>query len=248
MPPHPIELRRVERTRRPQRPRQQREPAVPSRQHLGDQPDQLTPALIADGERALDRRAERVRALVRKGAPRGFLVGRKSVIEQIEPAAGARGDGELRGQPGVEGIDGLDAQARGLALDIDAKRPQMRSRAERQLPGFRVESGRTLRKRGGAERADDTPAHLFCGHPRERQREDPLGRIDGCEKPQVALRQQGGLAAAGRRLHQHRPQVVYGMPTRVPIDRCVPDHASSGGSSSASVRSSVEGTLHSPCR
>jgi len=63
MRPHAIELLRIERARRPQAASQQREPTIPARKHLCDQAHQLTPALIAHGESALDRCAEGIRPL-----------------------------------------------------------------------------------------------------------------------------------------------------------------------------------------
>jgi hypothetical protein len=72
--PHVCELILVHLDGSMQVPDQKRQPPVALRQHPDNQIDELAPALIANGEHALDGLPEIVASIVRERAARGFLV------------------------------------------------------------------------------------------------------------------------------------------------------------------------------
>ncbi len=62
------ELGRIQGARRLQASGKQRQPAVPARQHVGDEPHELAPALIVERQHPIDGNAERILLLVRQGS------------------------------------------------------------------------------------------------------------------------------------------------------------------------------------
>ena len=192
--PQPAELGFAQCRRHLQAAGEQRQPAVPARQHAGDQIEQPAPALIIEREDPVDGPAEQIILIVRERAPPGLLVQVICVAGHARARARAGRDRQLAGKPGVEGVDGLDAQALRIASDVYVEGIQVPVGRRRQIPGPAVHRSGALRPARRLQGIDDPIAHFMGGAARERQRQNALRGVDAREHAQIALRQQGRLA------------------------------------------------------
>ncbi len=84
----PLQLRLIEGARRLQSSRQQRQPAVAARQHVGDERQELSPALIVERQHPIDRDAESIalpHAPTRGAPPPRSRASRRRALEARRP-------------------------------------------------------------------------------------------------------------------------------------------------------------------
>ncbi len=179
---------------------QHRQPRFAPREHAADQPDELADVVVEvleqDGDRF--RNARIVRRQVREQAFGGFLVQLEAVFVDAEPGAESREHRQAPRERLVERVDRQHAQAARIAQQapvvagIDCEHAAgQRARVVAQL---------RLRVLAVPQRLEDAVAHLCGGLARERDGEQRLGPVDHGEQREETLRQQFGLARAGRRL------------------------------------------------
>jgi hypothetical protein len=116
-------------------PGKQRQPTIAAGQHARYQIHQALPALIALLEHAIDRLAESIRSVMCQGSTRRLFVQRLGRFDQIQPGPRSGGDWELSGKPGIEGVDGFDAQARRMTLEVESQPVHVAFRRDAELRG-----------------------------------------------------------------------------------------------------------------
>ena len=127
--------------------RQVRQPFGAPRQHAGDQLLEPQPAVVEAPQDELEILAQfRIGFRVAQGFARRDRVQIVGRIGDAAPETVLRGDGQRVGEIAVEGIDGLDAQARRAVFDAPAARapraraprPRARASAHRRASGPRI--------------------------------------------------------------------------------------------------------------
>ena len=151
--------------------------------------------------------------------PRGFAIERPRVIHERGRQANAGGQRQPLRQPVIEPVDGLHVQPRRVAVEVPAARTTLRQRGRGQGMQFLPVGGRTRRERQGCvgKRAHDTVPHLGCRLARERDGDNFLRTVHGGEQPQVAERQQAGLAGTRGGLDDEGTTRVDGFAPRVGV-------------------------------
>jgi hypothetical protein len=177
MLPHAQQLPLIQCAGRLQPSRQQRQPAIAAGQHVGDELEEPPPTLIVERQQPIDCGAERIFLLVRQGAAGRLFVAGSCVGQHLKTGCRTGGHGQLARQPCIEGVDGLDAQPRRLAPDVDMQGVEMPARNHRQSPGLTVHAVGTDLEAGCVQRPQHAFAHLLCRAAREGERQDALGRI-----------------------------------------------------------------------
>ncbi len=218
------------------------DPLVAPREHALDQRARERPVAVEVDQQALEPARERVPALdPRKRALRGLAVELACVVDDGRHGAHARQHRHLARERGAQGVDGLDAQARGIVQDAPAELAVAREGGVRE----RARAARVVlfRNRRAArrlvQRLQHAPAHLRGGLAREGDGEDLLGPLHDGEQAQHALDQEPRLARARGRLHD----AGVGRVERRGALACVDDgpcrsHAPSSRASSPSRTSS----------
>ena len=230
------------------------EPLVAAREHARDEAGGLALVAVEVGEQVRDRVGARVVALEHRERAHGRLVEQVArVVHEAGLPPEAREHGHLARERGVEGVDGLDAQARRVLQEAPAALRVARERIARQRVRAQVVAGGL---RGGLarrrlQRLEDAPLHLAGRLAREGDGEDLLGPAHAGQQPQVALDEEPRLARAGRRLDDERAARVERLLAHAGVGDGTGAHSSSSSSapaSSASARPTRPSTRHRVAR
>jgi hypothetical protein len=187
--------------------RQVEQPFGAPRQHARDEALEQRPVVVETPQDQFEGCAQfRVALRIAQGFARGDRVQVMGCVGDAAAETVTRRDRHGIRQVRIEGVDGLDAQARGALLESPGTRGRVAPHLVGQFQRHAVGVG--ARRQGAIERQLHALAHFARRLAGEGDGQHLLRFLDRGEQAQVALREHRGLAGAGRRLDDERAAAI----------------------------------------